>query len=60
MAKVCMVAAHKADLEAAKSYGLKTAYIDRAEEESNHSDTRTAAYIDFVIDSIGELSDKIT
>lgn len=54
-----MVAAHKSDLEAAKKYGLMTACIARKGEEKNRTDPKELEYIDFVIETIGELADKI-
>lgn len=59
IAQICMVAAHMNDLEGAKKSGLRTAFIQRSGESNGGLDPHTQPYIDFVIETIGELAEKI-
>lgn len=54
-----MVATHMQDLEGAKKSGLRTAFIARSGESNGDLNPHTQPYIDFVIESIGELAEKI-
>ena len=60
--EIMMVAAHKFDLKAAKEAGLKTAYIPRPLELGPETkvDRSPETYIDFVADSLIDLSRKIS
>ncbi len=59
--EVMMVAAHHEDLEAARSYGLKTAYIDRPLEfgANNIKDVSAIPENDFHASSIINLDDQL-
>ncbi len=59
--EVMMVAAHHEDLEAARSYGLKTAYIDRPLEfgANNIKDVSAIPENDFHASSIIDLDDQL-
>lgn len=54
-----MVAAHLKDLEGAKKCGFQTAFISRPDEEDRTTDPKKEKYVDFVIQTIEELADKI-
>ncbi|BFZ55294.1 hypothetical protein PYCC9005_002334 [Savitreella phatthalungensis] len=52
-----MVAAHLSDLQNAKARGMTTVYIRREGEEPNGEDPNLKDYVDFIIDSIDELTE---
>ncbi|ORY87531.1 HAD-like domain-containing protein [Protomyces lactucae-debilis] len=65
--EVVMVACHFSDLEYAKKAGLRTAFIYRPGESEPElgpgqmrRDGRNEPYIDYVVETIGELADLIT
>ncbi|MEC8891495.1 MAG: haloacid dehalogenase type II, partial [Chloroflexota bacterium] len=60
--QVMMVAAHKNDLKAAHSFGMRTAYVSRPFEHGPNTevDNSPETYIDIVATNFIDLSEKLS